>query len=426
MKIVMDSANNKIFYRLIKELSWTDRLLPVIIILSIVLGTLISVYDPSARNAFDSQHRLAGVSAPLAVGLIIMMIPPLCKVEWENIHNILRQKRIYTQLVISLILNWIVCPLLMVALAWMALFNDEEYRTGIIMIGVARCIAMVLVWNELAGGDNTLCIIIVVMNSILQMLLYAPYQIFLCYIISNTPRSGSSVSYQLVAKSVGVFLGIPFGFGLLIRLGSLCIFGKKIYEKKLLPLISPWSLIGLVYTIIVIFIARGDDFIKNIGQAFKCFIPLTVYFVITWFGTLFFMRYFSNYVNRKKIQAVGEEEPLIRCGCEKTMERESAENKWKMWCGAKYGETITQTFTAASNNFELSLSIAISIYGSGSKQSIAATFGPLLEVPILLFLTVVAKYFQLKLLWNDDEIANDKIDSSNVEGNKIDLCQSAK
>ncbi|GMM37503.1 hypothetical protein DASC09_048280 [Saccharomycopsis crataegensis] len=385
---MIDSKNNKIFHRLIKELSWADRLLPLIIILSIIVGALISVYAPSARTAFDCHSQFAGVGAPLAVGLIVMMSPPLCKVEWENIHNILKQRRVYVQLLISLVLNWIICPLLMVALGWMALLNDEEYRIGIIMIGIARCIAM------------------------------APYQIFLCYVISNTPESGSMVSYQLVAKSMGVFLGIPLALGLVIRMLSLITVGKPLYNKKILPFLSPWSLIGLVYTIIVIFITKGDDFIKNIGQAFKCFIPLTVYFIITWFGTFFFMRYIFNVINRKTVQPTGESTPLLRCGCEKALKTEPGANeRWKTWCGAKYEEVITQTFTAASNNFELSLSIVISIYGYGSKQSIAATFGPFLEVPILLILTVVAKYFRLKFLWNtEDEFVCVEDESQNTEG----------
>jgi ACR3 family arsenite transporter len=383
---------------LVKELSWTDRLLTLIIILSIIIGILISVYVPDARTKFDSNAQLAGVGVPLAVGLIIMMIPPLCKVEWETIHHTLREKRVHQQLVVSLILNWIVCPFVMFGLSWMVLFNQEEYRIGIIMIGLARCIAMVLVWNELAGGDNTLCTIIVVMNSILQIILYAPFQIFFCYVITGTPRTGS-VTYSAVAESVGAFLGIPFGFGLLIRFGCLALFGKQKFQKRILPFIAPWSLIALVYTIIVIFISRGYSFIKEIGQAFKCFIPLILYFLITWFGTFYLMRFLSTefYKKEKGIQKSEETDPLL-CGCEKS----SQVGTWKKFCSASYEDTVTQTFTAASNNFELSLAIAISIYGSGSKQSIAATFGPLIEVPVLLILTIVARLFKQVYVWRDE------------------------
>jgi ACR3 family arsenite transporter len=395
---------------LVKELSWTDRLLTLIIILSIIVGILISVYVPDARTKFDSNAQLAGVGVPLAVGLIVMMIPPLCKVEWETIHHTLREKRVHQQLVISLILNWIVCPFVMFGLSWMVLFNQEEYRIGIIMIGLARCIAMVLVWNELAGGDNTLCTIIVVVNSILQIILYAPFQIFFCYVITGTPRTGS-VTYSAVAESVGAFLGIPFGFGLLIRFGCLGLFGKQKFQKRILPFIAPWSLIALVYTIIVIFISRGYSFIKEIGQAFKCFIPLILYFLITWFGTFYLMRFLSTQFYKREvgIQKNEETDPLL-CGCEKS----SQVGSWKKFCSASYQDTITQTFTAASNNFELSLAIAISIYGSGSKQSIAATFGPLIEVPVLLILTIVARLFKQVYVWRDEDSEHEDADTEEL------------
>ncbi|CEP22936.1 ARR3 [Cyberlindnera jadinii] len=389
----------------LSELSWTDRLLTLIIILSIVVGILISVYVPSARDKFDSDVQLAGVGIPLAVGLIVMMIPPLCKVPWESIHKTFLQDRsLHIQLLISVVLNWVVCPLVMFGLSWMVLFNEEEYRIGIIMIGLARCIAMVLVWNELAGGDNTLCSLIVVVNSIMQIVLYAPFQIFYCYVISGTERSGT-VTYSQVAESVGAFLGIPFGIALLVRLLGVLVLGESTYQKRLIPFVSPWSLIALVYTIIVIFIERGYDFIREIGSAFKCFVPLVLYFPITWFGTFYLMRFLSSYVYRRKRRYNADDPEMtesLLCGCEKSLAMDNTRAKSK-WCSADYGEVITQTFTAASNNFELSLAIAISVYGSGSKQSIAATFGPLIEVPVLLCLTIVARLFRQCYTWRDDQ-----------------------
>ncbi|AOA61129.1 Metalloid/H+ antiporter for the transports of arsenite and antimonite [Komagataella phaffii CBS 7435] len=394
------SSGKKIIL-LFKELSWLDRLLTPTIILSIIIGILISVYVPDARDKFESDAKLAGVGVPLAIGLILMMVPPLCNVSWESIHHILRQKSVYRQLFISLIINWILCPFLMLALSWMVLFNETEYRIGIIMIGIARCIAMVLVWNGLAGGDNTLCTIIVVMNSIMQIVLFAPYQIFLCYVISGTSNVGSA-SYSEVAESVGAFLGIPLGLGLLIRFGCLAVFGREKYEKKIIPFIEPWSVVGLVYIIIVIFIAKGHDFIQEIGRAFKCFIPLVLYFLITWFGAFWLLRFLTNYFNKRDLRRQYKTEVGSSLDCQDSSELERS----KKLGYASYRVTIAQAFTAASNNFELSLAVAISVYGSGSKQSIATTFGPLLEVPVLLILTIVARYFRQSFMWIDTEDEN--------------------
>lgn len=375
-------------------LSITDKLLPLLIILAIVIGVLISVYVPLSGDAFDGAQ-VVGVSVPLAVGMIIMMVPPLCKVEWENFHNFFRKSTYLRPILISLFLNWIVCPFIMLGLAWLVLFNYDEYRTGIIMIGIARCIAMVLLWNEIALGDNTLCAVLVLVNSLLQVVLFAPYQLFFCYIISGDPVPvDSGVSYSIVAKSVAFFLGIPLALGVIIRFALRCF---NVYSK-LIPFISPWALIGLLYTIIVIFVDKGKEFIDEIGTAFLCFIPLTLYFVICWFATFFTLRWFSR---PRKVKEEEEEGERLLCGCEEKLEKYPT--KWKGGCAANYGQIVTQSFTAGSNNFELALSIAISVYGSGSKQSIAATFGPLLEVPILLFLTFVARYFRTKFIWEDVE-----------------------
>lgn len=436
----MEKTKKEVIRKAWSSLSFTEKILPLAIILSIVLGVLLSVYVPSSRTAFD-QVEVINVSAPLAIGMIVMMIPPLCKVEWENLHVLVRKKKYMQHIIISLILNWIICPFIMFGLAWMTLFDKDEYRIGIIMIGLARCIAMVMVWNEIAGGDHNLCAILVLINSILQIVLYAPYQMFFCYII--TSNKGNMISYSIVAKSVAFFLGIPLGFGLVIRLSFLFSVGVGYYEKNILPFISPFAFIGLIYTIIVIFIQRGNEFIKHIGDAFRCFVPLILYFIITWFGTFFILRILlgktkpnvegyaslitqetindnlviTNYISNEDINdgADGEidfvtfyddtdEKPLL-CGCEKQIISNQHYKSYKMTnCSAYYNEIITQTFTAASNNFELSLAIAISIYGSGSKESIAATFGPLIEVPILLVLCLVAKYLQYGLLWNTKNI----------------------
>lgn len=384
------------------RLSLADKCLPFIIILAMVGGTLLSVYVLSARNAF-SGSQIVGTSVQLAVGMVVMMVPPLCKVEWENIVGFVSKKYL-RQIVISLVINWLVCPLLMVALAWLTLFDQDEYRRGIIMIGMARCIAMVLVWNDIAGGDNTLCAVIVLVNSLLQVVLYAPYQLFFCYVISgewSSARALGTVSYKTVAQSVAFFLGIPLALGMCIRMIGLALVDRKTYDGKVMRFVGPWALIGLLYTIVVIFIEKGHDFVKDIGSAIRCMVPLLVYFAISWFGTFFFVRWYMSSVYKTT-----SEETTPLCGCEK--QKEQSTNKWERDCSATYSQVITQTFTAASNNFELSLAVAISLYGSGSKESIAAVFGPLIEVPVLLLLCFVALYFRQKFLWID---VNDECES---------------
>ncbi|ODQ46194.1 hypothetical protein PICMEDRAFT_72282 [Pichia membranifaciens NRRL Y-2026] len=396
------SLKESVFRRAWSSLSVTDKLLPVAIMLAIVLGVLLSVFAPSSRRAFDGAQ-VVGVSVPLAIGLIIMMIPPLCKVEWEIFHRLIKQKKYMKHIIFSVILNWIVCPFLMFGLAWLTLFDKPQYRDGIIMIGLARCIAMVLVWNHIADGDANLCAILVLLNSILQIVLYAPYQILFCYVITGDYHKNASntVSYSIVAKSVAFFLGVPLGFGLIIRMLALLAFGKKNFEKKILPVISPWAFIGLIYTIIVIFIERGYSFIEDICTGLRCFVPLILYFTITWFGTFFLLRWLLGRTtpNLEVFETGNGEKEALLCGCEEQVANGSREVT--RGCSANYSEIITQTFTAASNNFELSIAIAISIYGSGSDQSIAATFGPLLEVPILLALCFVAQLFKFRFEWSD-------------------------
>lgn len=430
-----------------KEMSLLDKLLPLLIILSIVVGVIISVYAPQAQSIFNNtnNNKLTGVSIQLTIGLIIMMIPPLCKIEYEQLitttkSNNKRGLYLFAQhwreIAVSLVLNWIVGPFLMFGLAWATLFNEKEYRTGIIMIGMARCIAMVLIWNQLALGSNDLCAILVIINSVLQIVLYAPYQVLFCYIITDESidfanNLNMSDLFVLVLKNIGVFLGIPLASGISIRTIALLTIGEGKFNTKVLPWINPWALIGLLYTIIVIFIAKGDSFLHEIGESLKCLIPLCLYFLIMWLGTFFGFRYYSNYINYNRLVREHEKSAmemmtpntravtmteekeegdsnestklLIKCGCEEKLSCHQLEQHYqgKLQCNANYSLTVTQAFTSSSNNFELSLAIAIALYGEGSKQAIAAVYGPLLEVPILLLLTFVARYFRVKLVWGD-------------------------
>lgn len=383
----------KLFLQIARGLSILDILLPFTILLCIVVGVLISVYVPTSRSAFDpSEHAsFVGVSIPLAIGMIVMMIPPICKVSWESIHIYARKPHVRRHLLISFIGNWIFGPLLMTSLSWLVLFKFQEYREGIIMIGIARCIAMVLIWNQIAGGDNDLCVIMVIMNSLLQIVLYAPMAIFYCYVISGeSPIASNRKMYEEVSKSVGVFLGIPIVLGVAIRFGLIFAMGKQVYDKKALKFISPWAMIGFHYTLVTIFISRGYQFVHQIGQAILCFIPLILYFLIAWFSTFGIIRFLSRRTQH-------EEE---KCPCDQTLL--SKEIWGKKSCSASYRTTMTHCFTMASNNFELSLAVAISIYGNDSKQAIAATFGPLLEVPVLLVLAIQAKFLQKLFIWKSE------------------------
>lgn len=369
--------------------------------MSIVLGIVISVYAPGSREAFDGA-KILNVSIPLAIGLIVMIVPPLCKIEWENLYQMVQTKYL-NNIIISIILNWIICPFIMFGLAWLTLFDEKEYRQGIIMIGLARCIAMVFMWNEISHGDSSLCTVIVLVNSLLQIILYAPYQIFFCYVITGDydERINAGVTYSVVAKSVAFFLGIPIGVGLLVRAFGLLVWGKQRYENKVLPIIGPFSMIGLLYTIIVIFIEKGDSFVHEIGDSIRCFVPLIIYFPLCFFGSLFLLRWLAKYgIPNPVIRPSSSDETTgLLCGCEEKISKNP--NKLAFGCNANYKDTITQSFTAASNNFELSIAVAISIYGNGSRQAIASIYGPLLEIPILLILCFIAKYFQIQFIWND-------------------------
>lgn len=407
------------FNNVLNDLSIVDKLLPLLVISAMVLGILLSVYVPSSRNAFDGA-KVIGVSVPLAIGLMIMMIPPLCGVKWEVLLSFHEMKNYGRPLSISLIVNWIICPFLMLGLAWLSLFDKDEYRTGIIMIGLARCIAIFLIWNKIADGDNALGGVIVLVNTLLQIVLYAPYHIFFCYVISGDYNSNDiayDVSYALVAQSVAFFLGIPLGIGFLIRFVASYTIGIEAYESKVQPYIAPWALIGLLYTIIVIFIEKGNDFINDIDSAARCVVPLILYFITTWFGTFFGLRWY-----------LGRRRPRNQGGSELFDEQLlNVSGKWVSNGSARYSEVITQAFTASSNNFELSIAIAISLYGSDSKQVIATTFGPLLEVPILLFLCMVAKYFRIKFLWADiDSSTTDEVQLENCNNKVISIATSSQ
>ncbi|KAK1081011.1 arsenicals resistance [Friedmanniomyces endolithicus] len=328
-----------------KALGWLDRFLAVWIFLAIVVGILIGNFATGAEQALQ-KGKFVGVSVPIAIGLLVMMYPILCKVQYETLHLALREKELWIQIGFSILLNWIVAPLLM------------GLREGLILVGLARCIAMVLIWTRLAGGDSQYCAILVAINSILQMVLYAPLAILFINIISH-PSHKVMVSYSTVATSVAAFLGIPLGAAILTRYAVRCATSPEWYENKFLKWIAPWSLLGLLYTIVVLFASQGHRVVQQIISVIRVAAPLIVYFAVIFTVTLL--------VTHK--------------------------------LGFGYKLSATQSFTAASNNFELAIAVAVAIYGAESDQALAATVGPLVEVPVLLGLVYFVRWFANRRGW---------------------------
>ncbi|KAF3393824.1 Arsenical-resistance protein Acr3 [Penicillium rolfsii] len=337
------------------QLGLLDRFLAIWIFLAMALGIILGNFVPSTGPALQ-RGKFVGVSVPIAVGLLVMMYPILCKVRYETLHRTLRQKALLVQIGFSLIVNWIVAPLFMLGLAWAFLPDEKGLREGLILVGIARCIAMVLIWTGLAGGDNEYCAILVAINSILQMVLFAPLAILFIQVISD---DDISLEYSLAAKSVGVFLGIPLGAAIVTRFGLRNLIGGKWYEKKFLVWISPLSLIGLLFTIIVLFASQGRHVVHQIVSVVRVAAPLVVYFAVIFLATLVITRRF----------------------------------------GFGYQLSCTQSFTAASNNFELAIAVAIATFGVDSDQALAATVGPLVEVPVLLGLVYAVKWYGKRNSW---------------------------
>lgn len=346
------------------SLGWLDRLLSLNIIIAMILGVVIGEFAPDAsRNLSKGNFR--GVSAPLVVGLIVMMWPILTKVQYERLPQMFSTKRLWYQLSMSLVLNWILGPFLMLGLAWATLPDLADYRVGVIMVGLARCIAMVMIWNKIARGDSTTCAIIVIINSILQIVLYAPLAVLFINVISDDDQF--SLEYSDVAIAVAIYLGIPLAAGVVTRFLVLGLFGPDFFHRKFLPFFGPLSLLALLYTIIIIFAEQAQHILDNLGPVFRTFVPLVLYFALMWTGSF----------------------ALI----------------W--WLSVRYGKTewgyqmaVVQAFTAGSNNFELAIAVCVAVFGAGSDQALAATIGPLVEVPVLLVLSWVAMFVGKRLRWD--------------------------
>ncbi|KAJ7727719.1 sodium bile acid symporter family-domain-containing protein [Mycena metata] len=351
-----------------KRLSILDRLLTPAILVAMIVGVLIGEYVPSVQDAFNTA-RFDGVSIPIVIGLIVMMWPVLTKVQYETLPQIFRSSRLWTHIGISLLFNWIIGPLVMVGLAWATLPDLPTYRTGVIMVGMARCIAMVLIWCNLAKGDGNYCAILVVVNSVLQIVLYSPYTLPFVNVVGGRDAfvTHTHLEYGRVAISVLIYLGIPLVASLMTRYTVWLLTSKKFLEERCLPAFGPIALLGLLYTIVVMFAYQGHHIVQNIGHVFRVFVPLVFYFVIMW-TSAFALVYGLNRRSKSK-KDFG------------------------------YEMAVVQAFTAGSNNFELAIAVAIASYGVGSDEALAATIGPLVEVPVLVALTWVALYLHRRLSW---------------------------
>lgn len=291
-----------------------------------------------------------------------MMYPILLKIRYETLHHAFRTRQIWTQIAFSVFVNWIIAPFLMLALAWAFLPDEPSLRQGLILVGLARCIAMVLIWTGLAGGDNEYCAILVAINSILQIILFAPLAVLFVRVIDNGQQQGAvEVSYSTVAISVAVFLGIPLGAAIITRFSLRKIAGPRWFDDVFIKWITPWSLIGLLFTILVLFASQGRRVVQQIVAVVRVAAPLVLYFAIVFFLTLFVT--------------------------------------YRLGFG--YRLAATQSFTAASNNFELAIAVAVATFGADSDQALAATVGPLIEVPVLLGLVYVVKWIGVRGKWKD-------------------------
>lgn len=359
------STNKRIVYEmrekkpLTEEISILDKLLPVLILVAMVIGLFMNRLVPNLHDIFN-QVQFDGVSLPIAIGLLWMMYPVLAKVQYEKIPQAMQEYKLFGT---SLVQNWIIGPILMTILAWLFLANYPGYREGIILVGLARCIAMVLIWNMLAGGDAEKCAILVALNSVFQIFFYALYAWIFIGI--------TSISILDIARSVFIFLGIPLLAGFLTREILRRRKGNQWYSDVFIPKLGPTAIIGLLFTIIAMFSMQGE---KILGQPLDILIialPLLVYFIV-----MFLISFLLSFLLK-----------------------------------FRYAETVTLSFTASSNNFELAIAVAIATFGIDSEQALATVVGPLIEVPVLLILVYLAHWLKQYLFKSEFQFVNLKVES---------------
>lgn len=338
------------------RLSTLDRFLPVWIAAAMVTGLLLGRLIPGLGSALGAVA-VQGISLPIAVGLLVMMYPVLAKVRYDRLDEVTGDRRL---LVTSLALNWLIGPAVMFALAWLLLADLPEYRTGLIIVGLARCIAMVIIWNDLACGDREAAAVLVALNSLFQVAMFAVLGWFYLSVLPGwlgLPQTGIAVSPWQIAQSVLVFLGVPLLAGYLSRRLGERSRGRDWYENRFLPRIGPWALYGLLFTIVILFALQGHQITSRPWDVARIALPLLAYFAIMWAGGY----------------ALGL---ALRLG---------------------YPRTTTLAFTAAGNNFELAIAVAIATYGAASGQALAGVVGPLIEVPVLVGLVYVSLGLRTRL-----------------------------